>query len=210
MSKLHINIPFIDAIVGMPAYGKFLKEILSNKRKLEDIGEVKMSMESSELIKTMTENMPPKLRDPGSFCIPITLGEATYDALCDLGESVSIIPLALCKAVGLGEPRPVKITLYMADRSTTKPVGILEDIPVKLGKFYIPIDFVVLDIPADYPVPIILGRPFLATSGCMVDCKNGQLSFHIGEEKIEFILSSLIKEPALKDDAFEILMKKSL
>ena len=166
MSKLHINIPFIDAIVGMPAYGKFLKEILSNKRKLEDFGEVKMSSESSDLIKTMKEKMPPKLKDPGSFCVPIEVGDVTYDALCDLGASVSIILLALCRKIGLCEPKPVKMTLYMADRSITRPVGIIEDFPVKLGKFYVPIDFVVLDIPADSPVPIILGRPYLATSGC--------------------------------------------
>ena len=71
------------------------------------------------------------------------------------------------------------MTLYMADRSKKSPTGILEDIPIQVGKFYIPIDFVVLDMQADFSIPIILGRPFLATAGTMIDVKEGILSFTI-------------------------------
>ena len=197
LKKLYINIPFTDALKQMPTYVKFLKEILSNKRKIDEYQSVSLSQECSALIQN---KLPPKLEDPGSFSVPMVIGKCTYHALCDLGASVSIIPLSICKKLDLGEPMPIKMTLYMADRSTTRPVGILEDIPIQIGKFYIPVDFIVLDIEADFPVPIILGRPFLATAGTLIDVKQGVLSFTIGDEKIEFNFSKAIKQPAFEDD----------
>ncbi|XP_073526341.1 uncharacterized protein [Phyllobates terribilis] len=185
----------------MPTYVKFLKEILSNKRSLDDYHTVALSQECSALIQN---KLPPKLEDPGSFSVPMVIGRSTYQALCDLGASVSIIPLSICRKLDLGEPRPVKMTLLMADRSTTRPVGILEDIPIQIGKFYIPIDFIVLDIPANSPIPIIVGRPFLATAGALIDVKQGVLSFNIGEEKMEFNLPKVVKQPAFEDDVYSL------
>ena len=164
-----------------------------------------MTRRSTDLIQRNSGKMPPKLSDPGSFCVPIKVGDGTYKALCDLGASVSIIPLVLCRKVGLGEPKPVKMTLCMTDRTTTRPVGIIEDVPIQLEKFFIPIDFVVLDIPADCPVPIILGRPFLATSGCLVDCRGATLTFRIDEKVVEFKLPPLIKGPLFEEDMYNIL-----
>ena len=197
LKKLYINIPFTDALQQMPAYVKFLKEILSNKRKIEGCQQVSLNQDCSALVQN---KFPPKLGDPGSFCVPIVIGNCTYNALCDLGASVGLIPLSICEKLDLGEPQPVDMTLFMADRSTVSPTGILEDIPIQVGKFYVPVDFIVLDMQVDFPVPIILGRPFLATAGTLIDVKEGVLSFSIGGEKIEFSFTKAIKQPSFQDE----------
>jgi hypothetical protein len=89
----------------------------------------------------------PKLRDPGIFAIPCEIGNETIDkALCDLGASVSLLPLSLFKRMGIGELKPTELELKLDDRSTMKLVGYVEDIPVKIEGIYIPTDFVVIDI----------------------------------------------------------------
>ena len=184
LKKLYINIPFTDALQQMPLYVKFLKEILSKKRKFEGCQQVSLNQDCSALVQN---KLPPKLGDPGSFCVPIEIGKCTYNALCDLGASVSLIPLSICKKLDLGEPKLVDMTLFMADRSTVSPTGILENIPIQVGKFFVPVDFIVLDIQADFSVPIILGRPFLATAGTLIDVKEGVLSFSVGGRKLNLV-----------------------
>ncbi|XP_050896354.1 uncharacterized protein LOC127103110 [Lathyrus oleraceus] len=99
----------------MPSYSKFLKEILSNKKNLEDDEIVMLTAECSAIIQ---KNMPPKLKDPGSFSIPYVIGKFIIDkALCDLGANVSLMPLSICKKLNLGELRPIKMYLQLADRS---------------------------------------------------------------------------------------------
>ena len=183
----------------MPSYAKFLKEILSNKRKLEDSETVTLTAECSTII----QNMPPKLKDPGSFSIPCLIGKFVIDkALCDLGAGISVMPLSICKKLEMGELRPTKMSVQLADRSVRYPVGILENVPVRIGQFYIPTDFIIMDIREDEVTPIILGRPFLATVGAIIDVKRGRLTFEVGEEKIEFILSQFLKAPAIEDTCY--------
>ena len=111
----------------MLAYVKFLKEILSNKRRIEGCQKVSLNKDCSALVQN---KLPPKRGDPGSFCVPIVIGNCTYNALCNLGASVSLIPLSICKKLDLGEPQSVDMTLFMVDRSTASPTSILEDIPI--------------------------------------------------------------------------------
>ncbi|XP_057986650.1 uncharacterized protein LOC131171198 [Hevea brasiliensis] len=94
-------------------------------------------------------------------------------AFCDLGASVSLIPLSICQKLEVGELKPTTISLQLAGRFVKYPVGILENIPIKVGKFFIPVDFVVLEMEEDIQIPIILGRPFLATAGAIIDVKMG-------------------------------------
>ena len=75
------------------------------------------------------------------------------------------------------------------DQSIKYPIGILEDVPLQVGKFFIPCDFVVMEMEDDSQIPIILWRPFLAKTGAVIDVRNGHLSLHVGEEKLEFNLS---------------------
>ncbi|CAJ2636204.1 unnamed protein product [Trifolium pratense] len=131
LKQLNITIPFSEAIAQMPTYSKFLKEILSNKRKLDDDIIVALTEECSAIFKN---KMPPKLKDPGSFSIPCVIGNFVIDkALCDLGASVSLMPLSISKKLNLNDLKPTRMSLQLADRSIKHPVGILENIPEDLS-----------------------------------------------------------------------------
>ena len=92
----------------------------------------------------------------------------------------------------------------MADRSIKRPVGIIEDVPLKVGKFFIPVDFVVLDMEEDKHTPIILGRPFLATAGTIIDMKVGKLIFNIGDETVEFKILSNVQISSPLNSCYKI------
>ena len=170
--KLHINILFADALEHMPNYVKFMKEILilSKKRRLSDFETINLTEECSAILQ---RKLPQKLKDSGSFTIPCTIGNSIFEkALCDLGASINLMPLSIFRLLGLGESRPTTITLQLADRSLKHPEGgggVIEDLLVKVGKFIFPADFIVLDMEEDKEIPIILGRPFLATNGELID-----------------------------------------
>jgi len=125
--------------------------------------------------------------------------ETIKKAMCDLGASVILMPLSLFKRFGIGELKPTRMTLQLADRSIIYPVRILEDIPIKVGKIYILADFVVVDIEEDSEIPILLGRSFLATAGGVIDVKNGKIAFHVGDDKVEFEIAKLMKGPSIFD-----------
>ena len=100
------------------------------------------------------------------------IGKETIDkAMCDIGPSVSLLPLSLFIRIGIGDLKPTKMTLQLADRSIIYPTGVLEDIPIMVGKIYIPANFVVVDIIEDSEIPILLGRSFLATAGAVINVK---------------------------------------
>ncbi|KAJ9558375.1 hypothetical protein OSB04_012989 [Centaurea solstitialis] len=159
--QLHINIPLVEALEQMPSYVKFLKDILNKKRRLGEFETVALTKECSALL---TDKIPQKLKDPGSFTIPCSIGgKEVGHALCDLGASINLMSLSIFKKLGIGEARPTTVTLQLADRSIAYPKGKIEDVLVKVDKFIFPTDFVILDYEADRETPIILGRPFLAT-----------------------------------------------
>src|SRR5262249_18446006 len=109
LKQLHINISFVDALLNMPRYVKHLKEIISNKRKLEDLAIVTLNEECSAILQ---HKLPPKLKDPGSFTIPCTIGGLSIDnALADLGADINLIPYFMFKKLGLGELRPTRMTI---------------------------------------------------------------------------------------------------
>jgi len=97
--------------------------------------------------------------------------------MCDLGASVSLMPLSLFERMGIGELKSTRMTLQLAYQSVKYPARIVEDVPVKVGEIYIPADFVVMEIKEDNQVPILLERPFLAIAGAIFDVKNGRLTF---------------------------------
>ncbi|KAL5582791.1 hypothetical protein UlMin_015233 [Ulmus minor] len=167
--SLHINLPFVDMLEQMPKYAKFLKDVLSNKRKLEECEAVALTEETTALLQ---KKLPPKLKDPGSFSIPCTIGENFQTkALCDLGASINLMPLSIFRKLGLEEPTPTMVSLVMADRSIKHPRGIVEDVLVKVGRLIFLVDFIILDMKEDKDISVILGRPFLATGGAIIDVK---------------------------------------
>jgi len=202
MNKIYIDVPFTDVLTQMPTYAKFLKEILSKKRKIEEDETVNLTKECSAIIQN---KLPPKLKDPGSFSIPCVIGsEVVKKAMCDLKASVSLMPLSLYKRISVGELKPTRMTLQLADRSVKYPARIIEDIPVKVGEIYIPVDFVVMEMEEDNQVPILLGRPFLATARAIIDVKNGRLAFNVGKETVKFDLAKLMKNPSIKDSCWMV------
>ncbi|XP_074346770.1 uncharacterized protein LOC141685577 [Apium graveolens] len=132
LQKLHINISFMDALSEMPSYVKFMKDILSRKRKIEESSTISVTVECSAILQ-------------------------------------------VCKISS----------------------WVLEDVPLKVGKFYIPCDFVVMEMEEDANIYIILGRPFLATAGAIIDMKNGRILFQVGEEKMEFKLQNTMGHPSM-------------
>ena len=184
LKQLHINIPFVEALAKIPSYAKYLKELLSKKRKLDDWSVVPLTEECSAILQN---KLPPKLKDPGSFIVPCNFGDVqTYNCLCDLGASVNLMPMSLYRKLGLGELKPTNVTLQLADRTIRYPDGIVENLLVKVGKLIVPIDIYVINMEFDLQVPVIMGRPFLATSGALIDVPAGEITFRIGDEREVF------------------------
>ncbi|XP_037496919.1 uncharacterized protein LOC119371224 [Jatropha curcas] len=119
----------------MPCYAKFLKEILTKKKKSEAYETVALTEDCSALIQN---KLPPKLKDLRSFSIPCEVGAMNINkALCDLGANVNLMLHFVFNKMDVGELKPTQVILQLADRSIKYATGIVEDVPVEVGKFYI-------------------------------------------------------------------------
>ena len=175
LRQLKVNIPLLDMIKQVPTYAKFLKDLCTVKRGLGIEKQAFLIEQVSAIIQNKT---PVKYKDPGSPTISVNIGGTCIDkALLDLGASVNLLPYSVYRQLGLGELKPTNITISLADRSVKILKGIVEDVLVKVDKFYYPVDFVVLHTEpiaiGPNHVPIILGRQFLATSNAIINCRNG-------------------------------------
>ncbi|XP_024965798.1 uncharacterized protein LOC112506000 [Cynara cardunculus var. scolymus] len=189
--QLYINIPLVEALEQMSSYVKFLKDILNKKRRLSEIETVSLTKECSALL---TCKIPPKLKDPGSFTILCSIGgKEVGHALCDLGASINLMPLSIFNQLGIGKVRLTIVTLQLADRSLAYPKDKIEDILVKVDKFIFPADFLVLDYEANKNVPIILGRPFLATGRTLIDVQKGELTMRVNDQQVTFNVFKTLK-----------------
>ena len=135
------------------------------------------------------------MQNLGSFTIPYTIGNSEIGkALYDSGASINLMPLSVVKRLSLGELTPTAMTLQMADITLAQLEGILEDVLIKVGKFIFPVNFVVIDIEEDKQVPLLLGRPFLATGVALIDVKKGKLTLRVGDEAVHFNLNHTLKQ----------------
>ena len=167
--KIEINTPFAEALTHMHNYAKFLKDILSKTRNFAKKGVVNLTATCSAMVQ---RTLPEKMQDPGSFTIPCTIRNFEFKkALCDLGVSINLMPLSVVKRLSLRELTPTAMTLQMVDRTMEQPEGVLEYVLINVGKFIFPVDFVVMDMEEDTKVPLLLGRPFLATGAALIDVK---------------------------------------
>ena len=187
LRQVKVNIPLLDMIKQVPTYAKFLKDLCTVKKGLGIEKKAFITEQVSSIIQSKT---PVKYKDPGSPTISVNIGGNCIDkVLLDLEASVNLLPYSVYKQLGLGELKPTNITLPLADRSVKIPKGIVEDVLVKVDKFYYPVDFVVLDTEpiASGPnhVPIILGRPFLATVNAIINCRNGVMQLTFGNMTLE-------------------------
>jgi hypothetical protein len=193
MKDVQITIPILDAVMHVPLYAKFFKELITKKRSLDSTEVITLTKDCSAVIKNQ---MPLKLEDLGSFCVPCMIGKKKFKALCDLGSSVSVIPYSVCKDMQLGTVDKTNMTLQLADRTSREPNGIISDVPVTVEKFSYPVDFVVLEMD-DNSDSIILGRPFLATAGALIDVQGANLTLRLGSEHITFNMNNTIGLPEL-------------
>lgn len=203
MSEVHLTMPIIDAFMLVPQYSKFLKDAVEQKKK-EMEGMVILTHECSAIIQRLT--VPRKLEDPGSFTLPCAIGPLTFErCLCDLGASVSLMPLSIAKKLGFTQYKKCKISLVLADRSVKLPIGILEDLPVKIGNCEVPTDFVVLEMDEEPRDPLIFGRPFLATAGAMVNVRDGTIDLHLEKDHtLHFDIKEMMKKPTTQREIFYI------
>ncbi|GJY02645.1 DNA-directed DNA polymerase [Tanacetum coccineum] len=131
LRQLHINISFIEALVQMPKYAKYLKNLLTNKSKLEEACTVMMNERCSPVL---LNKLPSKEKDPWRFTIPCQISNLYIDnALADLRASISLMPYTMYEKLGLGEPKPTRMSLELADRSIQYPRGIVENVLIKVG-----------------------------------------------------------------------------
>ncbi|KAK5793902.1 hypothetical protein PVK06_035076 [Gossypium arboreum] len=161
---------------------KFLKELLANKRKLDEPSHVELNAVCLAILKN---NLPNKRKDLGSFTIPCLIGSLDVNnALADLGVNINVMPYKMFKQLGIGKPKQTRISIQLADKTIRFARGIIEDVLVKIDKFIFPVDFIVLDIEEDSNTPLILERPFLATAKTIIDVGTGELTFRIGDETL--------------------------
>nr|GEX00156.1 reverse transcriptase domain-containing protein [Tanacetum cinerariifolium] len=164
---LHFELSFADTLVHMPKFSPMFKKLLNNKNKLIELTKTPLNENCSAVVlKKLLE----KLGDPGRFLIPCDFSELDNClALADLGASINLMPLSIWKKLRLLTLNDTKMVLELADRTISKPTGVARNVFVKVGKFYFPADFVVLDFIADPRVPLILGRHFLSTAHAIIN-----------------------------------------
>ena len=193
---MKVNIPLLDMIKQVPTYDKFLKDLCTVKRGLNVDKKAFLIEQVSAIIQCKT---PVKYKYPGCPTISVNIGGICVEkSLLDLGANVNLLPYLVYKQLGLGELKPTTITLSLVDRSVKIFKGIIEDVLVQVDKFYYLVDFVVLDtepvaVGANY-VPIILGRPFLATSNAIINCRNGVMQFTFGNMTLGLNIFHLSKK----------------
>ncbi|KAL6331341.1 hypothetical protein AAG906_011278 [Vitis piasezkii] len=168
LRQVKVNIPLLDMIKQVPTYAKFLKDLCTVKRGLNVNKKAFLTEQVSAIIQ------------------------------CKSLVNVNLLPYSIYKQLGLGELKPTSITLSLADRLVKIPRGMIEDVLVQVDKFYYPMDFVVLDmdpvVKGTNYVPIILGRPFLATSNAIINCRNGVMQLTFGNMTLELNIFHLYKK----------------
>ncbi|XP_019170955.1 PREDICTED: uncharacterized protein LOC109166457 [Ipomoea nil] len=167
VESLKVSMPLLDLLSQVPSYGKFLRDILAKKRKYGEQEMIAMAQEYRALTPGIGKPLR-KHRDLGKFTIPCVIGGRLIKrSLYDLGSNVNVMPLSLCQNLNLRVPQPTQLTLQFVDQSSRSPIGIIEDVLVRVDKCFVPCDFIVIDVQENPNVPIILGRPFLATTGAV-------------------------------------------
>jgi hypothetical protein len=204
--QVKINIPLLDAIQQVPAYAKFLKDLCTQKRKSRNHIPKKVLL-TEHVSSLIQHNTPPKFKDPGAPTISCIIGQKEIDkALLDLGAGVNLLPYSVYQQLGLGELKPTTVILQLADRSIKKPRGIIEDVIIKVDKFFFPVDFIVLDTePVPHPeklIPVILGRPFLATANTCINCRTGVMEISFGNMKVRLNIFNAFQHAPDQNECF--------
>ncbi|XP_027348133.1 uncharacterized protein LOC113859603 [Abrus precatorius] len=201
--KVEVNIPLLEAIKQIPKYAKFLKDLCTHRRRLKGNEKVSMGRNVSAIIQS---SIPPKCKDPGTFTIPCIIGSEQFSqAMLDLGPSINVMPKSVYQSLHIGKLRPTGVVIQLANRSTTHPEGVLEDVLVRVNDLIFPTDFYVLNMENDVNQPtLILGRPFLKTAKTKIDVHSGTLSMEFRDNKVHFKLHDAIRYPPEEHSVFHL------
>ncbi|KAL4385781.1 hypothetical protein GQ457_15G018480 [Hibiscus cannabinus] len=181
LKQVHINLPLMEALQQMPNYAKFLKDMVTRKKRIE---EFETAAATETCLALMHNKVPAKKTDPDSFIIDCLIGHNyPTKALCDPGASINLMPKSVFQKLGIGEAKPTTVMLLLADHSYVQPEGKIEDILVQVDKFIFPADFLILDCEANIDAPIILGQSFLATGRVLFDFGDEELIFRADQEE---------------------------
>ncbi|KAG4162522.1 hypothetical protein ERO13_D01G119575v2 [Gossypium hirsutum] len=164
---LTVNLSLLEVLEKMLKYVKLLREVMSKRKKIEREEQFALNAKCSVVV---SRRVPPKLKGPDSFTIFIEIRGVNFGKVfCNLGAS-------------LGDHKETLVTLQLADRSLVHLKGVLEDILVRVRKFILLIDFIVLDFEKDLDIPILLRRSFLTTFLATIDVGKGEMKMEVGEE----------------------------
>nr|GFA11367.1 reverse transcriptase domain-containing protein [Tanacetum cinerariifolium] len=170
----------------MPKFASTLKALIENKEKINEMARTPMN---EHCLAVILNKLPQKLGDPEKFLIHCEFpGMDECLALADLGASINLMLFSVWEALLLSELTPTCMTLELADRSVSKPIGITKDVSFKVGVFQFPVDFVVVDFEPDPRVLLILERCFLKTGRALIDVHKRELTLRIGKEAITYNL----------------------
>ncbi|GJR60972.1 reverse transcriptase domain-containing protein [Tanacetum coccineum] len=182
--NLHFELSFANALIHMPKFAPMFRKLLNDKDKIIELTKTPVNENCSAVI---LKKFPEKLGDPGRFLIPCDFPEMNEClALADLGASINLMPLSIWKELNLPALTKTRMILELADRTISTPTGIAEDVFVKVGTFFFPADFVVVDYVADPRVPLILGRPFLRTARALIDVHGEQMTLRHDDQSMTF------------------------
>nr|GEX20664.1 reverse transcriptase domain-containing protein [Tanacetum cinerariifolium] len=196
--NLDFNISFADALILMPKFNPTIKSLLTNKDKLY---ELVRTLQNEHCLAVLLKKLPAKLGDPGNFLIPCDFPRMEEClARADLDASINLMPLSVWNKISLPELTPTLMTLELAYRSISRPIGVAEDVHVKVGKFHFPVDFVVIDFDAVPRVPLILVRSFLKTGRVLIDVYAGELTLRVNSESVTFNLDQTSRYSASYND----------
>nr|GEW29622.1 reverse transcriptase domain-containing protein [Tanacetum cinerariifolium] len=194
---LNFNVSFADALILMQKFGPTIKSLLTNKEKLFELARTPLYEHCSAVL---LKKLPEKLGDPGKFLIPCDFPRMDEClALADLGVSINLMPLSIWNKLSLPKLSATCMTLELTDRSISHPVGVAEDVFVKVGTFHFSADFVVVDFDADPRIPLILGRSFLKIMRALIDVYEGELTLRVGKEAVTFNLDQTTRYSANYD-----------
>nr|GEU53498.1 reverse transcriptase domain-containing protein [Tanacetum cinerariifolium] len=179
-------------------FGPSIKRLLTNKDKLCELARTPLNEHCSVVL---LKKFPEKLGDPSKFLIPCDFpGMVECLALADLGACINLMPLSVWNKLSFPDLSPTCMTLELADRLISRPVGVVKDVFVKVGTFHFPADFVVIDFDADPRVPLILERSFLKTERALIDLFVIELTLCVGKEAITFNLDQTLRYSANYND----------
>ncbi|CAA0839430.1 Unknown protein, partial [Striga hermonthica] len=197
LSKVNVNLPLLDVIKNVSAYVQFFKDLASKKRRFEDNEKVMISEVASTMI-------PRKECDPGGFMIKITLGNGKEtNEMLDLGAGINLMPYSIFKQLDLGDLKPTRMCLQLADCTLSYPKGVIEDILIRVGNLIVSADFVVLDV-GEVPNTgnehtILLGRLIMATTNTLINVKDGRVTLSALGKTVTFTMSEAKTTPSFTE-----------